>query len=66
MLWMDEILHQIETKVETFYLFVCIGEASFQSFLGGAKWISQPSSVFGGVFFEGTLFFEGTPFFVGF
>ena len=44
LLWMDKILHQIETiGNHCFLLFT--GELSFPGFLGGAKWTSQPSTV---------------------
>ena len=43
-MWMDEILHHVETS-GNHGLLVFAGELSFQIFLGGAKWISQPSKV---------------------
>ena len=40
LLWMDEILHHLETMGNR-CLLVFTGESSFQGFLGGAKWISS-------------------------
>ena len=43
-LWMDEILHH-QATMRHHCLLVFTGESIFQGFSGGAKWISQPSTV---------------------
>ena len=56
LLWMDEIQksHHFETMVETIVCwYVRWGIDSFQGFLGGSKWISQPSTVAPPLFSEG-------------
>ena len=44
LLWMDEILHHFESMGSHCAL-AFGGESSVQAFLGGAKWISQPSTI---------------------
>ena len=46
-LWMDEILY-FETRGNHCWLVFTGGIESFQGFVGGAKWISQPSTVWRG------------------